>query len=203
MRLTVFGQQDHLSQRGSPMTLDWRADRARWVKTLEARTGKKLSDWNHRIRAGGFRDAHGLRTWLSKRGVIGYPQQLLVMERFGYPEHVLTSGTRLIADQYADRPQLRAILDAVVKAASDSGPITIQARKTFVALATSRRTFARIQPTTRTRVDLGLRLDGQEASGRLRSNRHDTMRLRVGLARVSDVDSEVIAWIRRARKESK
>src|SRR5262245_1779449 len=143
-----------------------------------------------------------LRTWLSKNGVTGYPQQLLVMERFGYPGHVLASGTRLIADQYADRPQLRPILDAVVKAAQACGPVVIQVRKTFVALATARRTFARVQPTTRTRVDLGLRLDGQKAGERLRSNRHDTMRLRVGLASASDVDSAVIAWIRRARLES-
>jgi hypothetical protein len=184
------------------MTLDWRTDRARWVKTLEARTGKGLVDWNHRIRASRFRDARHLRIWLSKHGVDGYPQQLLVMERFGYPEHVLTTGTELIADQYADRPQLRPILDAVVKAARACGPVVIQARKTFVALATARRTFARVQPTTRTRVDLGLRLDGQQAVGRLRSNAHDTMRLRVGLANASDVDSAVIAWIRRARRES-
>ncbi|HJZ76602.1 MAG TPA: DUF5655 domain-containing protein [Vicinamibacterales bacterium] len=184
------------------MTRDWRTDRARWVKILEARTGKGLVDWNRRIRARGFRDAGDLRTWLSKSGVTGYPQQLLVMERFGYPEHVLAGGTRLIADQYADRPQLRPIFDAVVKVAQGCGPVVVQARKTFVALATARRTFARVQPTTRTRVDLGLRLDGQHAGGRLRANRHDTMRLRVGLASVSDVDSAVIAWIRRARMES-
>jgi len=159
----------------------------------------RLNRW---IRAGRFRDAHHLRTWLSKNGVTGYPQQLLVMECFGYPEHVLTSGTRLIADQYADRPQLRPILDAVVKTAKACGPVVVQARKTFVALATQRRTFARVQPTTRTRVDLGLRLDGQHAGGRLRSNRHDTMRLRVRLASPSDVDSAVIVWIRRARMES-
>jgi hypothetical protein len=184
------------------MTLDWRADRARWVKTLEARTGKTLPDWNRRIRAGRFRDVHHLRRWLSKNGVTGYPQQLLVMERFGYPDHVLTNGTRLIADQYADRPQLRAIFDAVVTAAQDCGPVVVQARKAFVALATSRRTFARVQATTRTRVDLGLRLDGQQAGGRLRSNRHDTMRLRVALANAGEVDSAVLGWIRRARSES-
>jgi hypothetical protein len=182
--------------------LDWRADRDRWVKTLEARTGKGLVEWNRRIRAGRFRDARHLRSWLSKHGVTGYAQQLLVMECFGYPEHVLTTGTRLIADQYADRPALRPILDALVKAAQAGGPVVVQARKTFVALSTARRTFARVQPTTRTRVDLGLRLDGQHAGGRLRPNRHDTMRLRVGLASASDVDSVVIGWIHGARRQS-
>ena len=124
------------------------------------------------------------------------------MEHFGYPAHVLTSGARLIAKQYADRQQMRPILDAVVKAAQACGPVVTQARKTFVALATARRTFARVQPTTRTRVDLGLRLDGQRTIGRLRSNAHYTMRLRIGLARTSDVDSALMVWIRRARVEN-
>jgi len=81
------------------MTLDWRTDRARWVKTLEIRTGKGLVDWNRRIGTGRFRDALHLRAWLSKHGVNGYPQQLLVMECFGYPEHVVAGAARLIADQ--------------------------------------------------------------------------------------------------------
>jgi len=184
------------------MTRDWRSDRTRWVKSLETRTGEGLVEWNRRIRAGRFRETRHLRTWLSKHGITGYPQQLLVMERFGYPEHILTSGARLIANQYADRPELRPILDAVLRVARTSGPVVVQARKTFVALATARRTFARVQPTTRTRVDLGLRLDGQRAGGRLRPNRHDTMLVRVGLTNVHDVDSAVVAWIRRARTES-
>src|SRR5262245_66404773 len=130
--------------------LDWRADRDRWVKTLEARTGKRLVEWNRRIRAGRFRDARHLRSWLSKNDVTGYPQQLLVMECFGYPEHVLTTGTRLIADHYADRAQLRPVLDAVVKAAQAFGPVVVQARKTFVSLDTARRTFAGGLPSPRT-----------------------------------------------------
>jgi Domain of unknown function (DUF5655) len=182
--------------------LDWRNDRAQWVKALEARTGHGLAEWNRRIREGRFHDARHLRTWLSKNGVRGYPQQLLVMERFGYPEHVRTKGTRLIDDQYVDRAQLRPILEAVVKAAQGCGPVVLQARKTFVALATGRRTFARVQATTRTRVDLGLRLDVQKAGGRLRPNPHDTMRLRIGLATVREVDAEVIVWIRRAYGEN-
>jgi hypothetical protein len=51
-------------------------------------------------------------------------------------------------------------------------------------------------------LDLGLRLDGRHAGGRVVSNCHDTMRLRVGLTSVSEVDSAVIARIRQARMEN-
>ena len=63
---------------------------------------------------------------------------------------------QLIADQYTDRQQLRPILDAVLAALPALGPVTVQARKTFVSLVSPRRTFAVVQATTRTRVDLGL-----------------------------------------------
>jgi hypothetical protein len=183
-------------------TLDWRNDRAHWVKSLEAKTGLGLVAWNRRIRARRFHDARGLRSWLSRHDVDGYAQQLLVMERFGYPEYVVSTATDLIAAQYADRPHLRPILDAVVDAARGCGPVVIQARRTFVALVARRRTFARVQPTTKMRVDLGLRLDGQKPGGRLRLNLHDSMRVRIGLAAARDVDSDVVAWLRRAYAEN-
>ena len=37
-----------------------------------------------------FRDEQQLRTWLSRRNVTGFAQQLLVLERFGYPDFVLS-----------------------------------------------------------------------------------------------------------------
>ena len=63
----------------------------------------------------------------------------------------------LIEGQYADRPQLRPILDAVLALLPALGPATVQARKTIVSLVSPRRTFAVVRATTKDRVDLGLR----------------------------------------------
>jgi hypothetical protein len=65
----------------------------------------------------------------------------------------------LIAGQYSDRLQLRPVLEAVLAALSALGPVTVQSRKTLVSLSTPGRVFAVVQPTTRSRVDLGLRLE--------------------------------------------
>ena len=46
-------------------------------------------------------------TRLVGRTSSGYPQMLLVMERFGYPDFLLASADELIDGQYADRPELR------------------------------------------------------------------------------------------------
>jgi len=83
------------------------------------------------------------------------------------------------------------------------GPVTVQARKTLVSLVTPRRTFAVIQPTTRTRVDLGLRLDGQQPAGRLLAARDlGAATVRIALTGPRDVDDEVLGWLRRAYQEN-
>ena len=89
-------------------------------------------------------------------------------------------------------------IKAVLAAAAGLGEVVIQARKTFVSLVTPRRTFARVQATTRTRVDLGLRLERQRPAGRMRSSKiHDTMRHQISLASRDEVDSEVLGWLQR------
>jgi len=109
------------------------------------------------------------------------------------------AGDQLIADQYADRPQLRPVLDAVLAAVPALGPVTVQPRKTFVSLVSPRRTFAVVQATTRTRVDLGLRLDGVEPGGRLLAARDiGAATLRLALSGPGDFDDEAFGWLRRA-----
>jgi len=111
----------------------------------------------------------------------------------------------LIDGQYADRPQLRPILDAVLALLPALGPATVQARKTIVSLVSPRRTFAVVRATTRDRVDLGLRLDGAEPDGRLRSAKGiggGGATVRIALSRPEDVDEEVRDLMRRAYEEN-
>jgi Domain of unknown function (DUF5655) len=183
---------------------DWRRYREMWIRVLEKQTGEGLDKWNRRIKKEGLEDERSLRTWLTEQGVTGYARSLLLMERFGYPDFLLASADELIEGQYADRPQLRPIFDAVISAAMGLGEVIIQARKTFVSLVTPRRTFARVQATTRNRVDLGLRLEGQKPVGRLRPSRiHETMRFQISLAAPGDVDSEALDWLQKAYDQNR
>ena len=143
------------------------------------------------------------RAWLTSKGVSGYAQNMLVMERFGYPDFLLASADELVDGQYADRPQLRPILDALLEAAAGLGEVTIQTRKTYVSLVSPRRTFARIQPTTKTRVDLGLRLERQKPAGRLQPSKiHETMPIQISLATASEVDAEALGWLQKAYEQN-
>jgi hypothetical protein len=185
-------------------TRDWKSMKDLSARLLKERTGENVATWNRRIAKEQLNDEKSLRAWLTKQGVTGYAQSLLVMERFGYPDFLLASADDLIDGQYADRPQLRPIFDAIIDAAIGLGEVTIQARKTYVSLVTPRRTFARIQPTTKSRVDLALRLEGHKPGGRLQSSKiHETTRLQIGLASVDDINSDVLNWLQEAYDQNR
>jgi len=182
---------------------DWEDMRTMSARLLDERTGEGVAAWNRRIQKERLDDETSLRAWLSKHGVTGYAQNLLVMERFGYPDFLTATADELIDGQYADRRQLRPILDALLAAAARLGDVTVQARKTYVSLVSPRRTFARVQATTKDRVDLGLRVDGVKPGGRLQPSKiHETMPIQIGLAAPKEVDAEVVRWLQRAYREN-
>lgn len=189
-----------------PEMQTWEAMRQRIHAQLERQTGDGVDEWNKKIAAAAPAEEPALREWLNERHVTGYPQMLLVWETFGYPDFLLASADTLVEAQFADRPGLRPILDAVIAAASDLGEVTIQARRTYVSLLTPRRTFAIVQPTTRKRIDLGLRLGDVPADGRLveaKNLGNDAITHRIGLEAVEDLDTRALDWLRRAYDASR
>ena len=123
----------------------------------------------------------------------------------GYPGYLTAEAVELIEGQYADRPQLRPILDAVLALLPALGPATVQARRTIVSLVCPRRTFAVVRATTKDRVDLGLRLDDAEPGGRLQSAKGiggGGATVRIALRRPEDIDEEVRGLMRRAYQEN-
>jgi hypothetical protein len=186
-----------------PPARNWQGMKEMSARLLRERTGEDVATWNRRIKQVRPTDPKSLRAWLEDHGVTGYPQNMLVMEYFGYPDFMIASADELIDAQYADRPALRPIFDAILTAAVGLGDVVVQARKTYVSLVSPRRTFARVQATTRKRVDLGLRLEGQKPSGRLQPSKlHETMQLQISLESPDEVDSEVLHWLKRAHDDN-
>lgn len=179
----------------------WLEMRARIETILERRTGEGVAVWSARVNALGDVDEPRVRAWLTEHGVAGYPQMLLVMERFGYPDFMLAGADELIDGQYADRPQLRPILDEVLLRAAEVGEVDVQARKTWVSLVTPKRTFALARATTRDRVDIGLRLPGAAPGGRLLPATglgNDYINVRLPLRSLDEVDDGVSDYLDKA-----
>jgi hypothetical protein len=186
-----------------PQTRDWQTMKDMSARLLKERTGEDMAAWKVHISQRSLADEKSLRRWLAQQGVTGYAQSLLVMEKFGYPDFMQASADDLVDGQYADRQELRPIYDAVVRAAVGLGEVVIQARKTYVSLVTPRWTFARVQASTRQRVDLGLRLEGEKPGGRLIPSKiHETMPLQISLTSPEEVDAEVLGWLEKAYNQN-
>jgi hypothetical protein len=62
-----------------------------------------------------------------------------------------------------------------------------------------RGTLARVQATTKDRVDFGVRLDGTKPSGRLQPSRiHETMKPQISFTKPGEVDVEAMRWLKKA-----
>jgi hypothetical protein len=176
-------------------TRSWTEMLAAIEQRLVAVTGEDVATWAERVRGTGLETEPEVRAWLAERGITGYGQMVLVMERFGYPDFLTASADELVDAQYAAKPALRPVYDAVVAAALGVGEMHVQARKGYVSLVGPRRTFAVVQASTKSRVDLGLRLPGREPGGRLlpaKSIGNGDCSVRIGLTSVDEVDDEVV-----------
>lgn len=181
-----------------PEVRDWTFMRDNAARLLKERTGQDLDHWLARAKAEAPADREGLKAWLEAEGASGYGRDLVLWGVLGYPDFLTASADELVDGQYADRPHLRPVYDAIIVAVASLEGAVVQSRKTYVSLVAPKRTFAIVQ-ASKTRVELGLRLKGREPSGRLeRSRIHENMPVGVKLIRVEEVDDEVLALLREA-----
>jgi predicted transport protein len=169
------------------------------IRNLEEKTGKSLDEWLATARGAGV-EKHGqiVAHLKSEHGLThGYANLVALLAR-GYGEE---SGDGLIDAQYAGaKAGLRPIYEKVAAAVKAFGAdVEIAPKKTSVSFRRSKQ-FALAQPSTKTRVDLGIQLKGVPPEGRLEpSGPFGTMcSHRVRLESPDDVDEEVVAWLRRA-----
>lgn len=171
------------------------------IAGLPQKTGKSLAEWQALIRASG-RTRHGeiVKFLKAEHGVShGYANQIAL--KVLQPEDTPAAGDGLVEAQYAgSKAGLRPVYDALVGAVREFGPdVEVAPKKAYVSLRRSKQ-FGLIQPSTGTRIDVGLVLKGVAPAGRLESsgsfNAMVTHRVRLG--GTTEVDAELIAWLRRA-----
>jgi len=106
----------------------------------------------------------------------------------------------LIDGQYSGKEALRPIYEKLAKKVSAfGGDVELAPKKAYVSLRRKKQ-FGLVQPSTKTRVDVGIQLKGTEPDGRLEvSGSFNAMvSHRVRISEVSEVDAELIAWLRAA-----
>ena len=173
------------------------------IANMKQKTGKTLDQWLAVAKKTGG-DKHGqvVKSLKSDHGLThGYANLVAHKLLKSDAGSKSTEGTDLLAAQYAGpKADLKPIYDAVIKAAQSFGKdVEIAPKKTYVSLRRNKQ-FALVQPSTRTRVDLGINLKDEPVTERLEKagSFNAMVSHRVRLEKPADVDKDVKAWLKKA-----
>jgi hypothetical protein len=172
------------------------------IRNLEEKTGRSIDSWIATARGSGLAKHKEMVEFLKREHGLthGYANQ--VAQRALAADTAPAAGSQdLVAAQYqGPKAALRPVYDALVGAVSKFGPdVEIAPKKANVSLRRSKQ-FGLIQPSTATRLDVGLILKGVPAKGRLEEsgsfNAMFTHRVRLG--GLAEVDAQLIGWLKKA-----
>ena len=164
------------------------------IANLPERTGKSLEAWIAVLSASDLQK-HGqiVKHLKTEHGVTHGFANLIAHQTLQ-----ANSGpdVDLVDAQYAKKPAVRPIYDAVIAAVEDLPHERIP-KKTAVALKRNKQ-FAYLQPSTKSRLDVGIQLKGQEGTARLVAKKGGMTSHVVGVTSVEQVDAELVAWLKQA-----
>ncbi|NNC37292.1 MAG: DUF4287 domain-containing protein [Acidimicrobiales bacterium] len=168
------------------------------INNLPEKTGKSLDQWLGVTKSSGL-EKHGqiVKMLKADHGVTHGFANLIAAKTLESGEEI-----DLVAAQYAGpKANLRPLHDDIVKFAKTLGSdVEIAPKKTSVSLRRKKQ-FALITPATKSRIDLGLALKGEDAAGRLET--YNAMcSHRVRLENADEFDEVVKDWIKLAYSRS-
>ncbi|HEY6058024.1 MAG TPA: DUF5655 domain-containing protein [Candidatus Limnocylindrales bacterium] len=174
-------------------------------RNLPARTGRTGDEWLEIIRRDGSGTHRQRVEWLKRDHGLGHSTASILVRLADDPTalDVPEEGDTSALDALYAGPKagLRPVYDRIAEAVRALGPdVTVEPRQTYVSFQRGRQ-FGIVQASTKSRIDLGLRLPGVAPAGRLAeagSFGSGNVTHRVGLASTADVDDELLGWLRAA-----
>lgn len=179
--------------------MDLEENSARMRKNLELRTGKSFAAWVNIARKLGTPKITDIVAYLKLEGPMSHGYAMMVANASKNaseiaeedPVDALFAGSKIV---------LRPVYDAIVKSVGTFGrDIEFQPKKGYVSMRRGKQ-FAMVQPSTDTRIDIGLNLKETVPEGRLEAsgkwNGMVSHRIRIG--KPEDFDLEVKRWLKLA-----
>ncbi len=180
---------------------------AAMIAGMKEKTGKTLEQWLALAKKSGAEKHGQVVSHLKSEHGLTHGFANLVAHKYLKSDAGSAEGgdDALLAAQYAgDKAALKPIYDALIKTISTFGKdVEVSPKKTYVSLRRSKQ-FALIQPSTKTRIDLGINLKTEPAVGKLeKSGSFNAMvSHRVKLEKPGDIDADVKAWLKKAYAEA-
>ncbi len=174
-------------------------------KGLLEKTGKPLKEWVAIVHKEKLEKHTEIIKFLKSEHSFTHGFANFVAHKARESDAASFSEEDLITNQYKGKEALFPIYERILAEVQKFGDdIEVAPKKAAISLRTNKQ-FALVQPTTKTRVDLGLKIKGKEPEGRLESSGPfgSMCTHRVQLTNVSDIDTEVIAYLKEAYAGSK
>ncbi|HEX9390661.1 MAG TPA: DUF5655 domain-containing protein [Usitatibacteraceae bacterium] len=168
-------------------------------RNLEERTGKTFAAWINIARSLGTDKHSDIVAYLKQEGPMSHGYANMIAHEARKPDTVAEEDP--IDALYAgNKAALRPIHDAIIKTVKTFGKdLEFAPKKGYLSLRRAKQ-FALVQPSTATRIDIGINLKGVAPQGKLEAagtwNGMVSHRVRIGVA--ADFSTEVKVWLKQA-----
>jgi predicted transport protein len=170
------------------------------IENLLKNTGKSLDEWIAIVNAQSFAKHGEVMTFLKEtHGLTHGFANLVAHKAKGSDSGSVDNQDTLIVSQYQGKEHLKPIYDKLLAEILTFGKdVEIAPKNTYVSLRRKKQ-FAILNPASKTRFEIGINLKGQEATGKLVAEKPNSMcSHKINLTDISDIDQEVIEWIKKA-----
>ena len=173
------------------------------LANIEKRTGRTLEELTALVKGSGLTKHGQIRDMLKRDLGMGHGDANtlvhIALQSDGASAADGKSDDEVLDRIYAGpKASMRPIHERLMAAIGAFGSFDVAPKKSYVSLRRKKQ-FATIGPATNTRFEVGLNMKGVPATGRLEALPPGGMcQYRVRVTAPTDVDAELIAWIRLA-----
>jgi Domain of unknown function (DUF5655)/Domain of unknown function (DUF4287) len=172
------------------------------LANIEKRAGKTLAELVTLVKATGLAKHGEIRDHLKSKLGMGHGDANTLTHYALQTSSAFEAGPATddpLATIYTEaKEHLRPIHEKLLAAIAKFGDFEIAPKKGYVSLRRKKQ-FATVGPATNSRVDVGLNMKGVPATDRLAEEPPKGMcQYKVRLTAVSEVDAELLAWVRMA-----
>jgi predicted transport protein len=175
------------------------------IANIEKNTGKKLEDWIAIVKKSGFAKHGELVNFLKEKHAFTHGNANVIVH---YANQSYAGAAEnqddLITEQYKGKENLKPWYDKIMVEINKFGKdVQVSPKKAYVSLVRKKQ-FALIQPSTKTRLDVGLNIKVTEPSGIASAgkawNAMCTHRIQVEDEKI--ISKELFNWIKKAYDEA-
>lgn len=174
------------------------------VKNLEKASGKKISEWVKIVQESGLEKHGEMVRFLKENHGLGHGNANMIVHHAKQSHAGFSEDETLIDEQYKGKEILKEWYDAILKEVVLFGSdVEVSPKKAYVSLRRKKQ-FAILQPSTKTRLDIGLNMAGETTTGKLEEagSWNSMCKYRVRIETKNDIDNNLIGWLRKAYEQA-